>query len=135
MPSNKITEKHLPALNLMSAPNSMRNMLSSLDAGGLWFTRKIGTKMCMSRMRSTQSTRFKPGRSSVSVFVKKFVVEDGRCQLVRVFGFVNRILGTNQPSLTEDTTVLLSGDFLGHLEYQFHERIRRQLLRTVKQYA
>src|SRR6266481_5827264 len=80
-------------------------------------------------------SRFMPGRRSVSVFVEKSVVEDGRCQLVRVLGFINRVFGANQPSLTEDTTVLLSGDFLGHLEYQFDQRIGRQLLRTVKQYA
>src|ERR1700676_5739988 len=76
---------------------------------------------------------FQAGRSSV--FVEKFVVEDGRCQLVRGFGFVSRVFGTNQPALAKDTTVLLSGDFFGHLEDQFHERIGRQLLRTVKQYA
>jgi hypothetical protein len=27
-------------------------------------------------------SRFKPGRRSVSVFVEKFIVEDGRCQFV-----------------------------------------------------
>ena len=80
-------------------------------------------------------SRFMTGRRSVSVFVEKFVVEDGRRQLVRVLGFINRVFGANQPSLTEDTTVLLPGDFLGHLEYQFHQRIGWQLLRTVKQYA
>ena len=82
---------------------------------------------------SAAGSRFKPDRRSV--FVEKFVVQDGRCQLVRVLGVVNRVFGTNQPALAKDTTILLSGDFFGHLEDQFHERICRQLLRAVKQYA
>src|ERR1700674_4452861 len=94
---------------------------------------KAGRK-CV-RRRCMQRSRVKPGRRSVSVFVEKFVVEDGRCQLVRVFGFVNRVFGANQPSLAEHSTVLLSGDFFGHLEDQSHQRIRRQWLRAVKQYA
>jgi len=84
---------------------------------------------------SPAGSRFKPGRRSVSVFVEKFVVEDGRCQLVGVLRYLNRVFGTNQPALAKDTTVLLSGDFFGHLEDQFHQRIRRQWLRAVKQYA
>src|SRR6266404_5485248 len=81
------------------------------------------------------ASRFKRGRRSVSVFVKKLVVQDGRCQLVRVFGMVSRVFGTNESALAKDTTVLLSGDFFGHFEDQLHQRIRRQLLRAVKQHA
>ena len=69
-------------------------------------------------------SRFMTGRRSVSVFVEKFVVEDGRRQLVRILGFVSRIFGTNQPPLAKYTTILLSGDFFGHLEDQLHH-VRR----------
>src|SRR5260370_34287969 len=83
------------------------------------------------RRRCMQRSWVKPGRRTVSVFVEKFVVVDGRWQLVKVFGFVNRVFGTNQPSLTEHTTDLLSGDFFWHLEDQCHQRIWLQLMRDV----
>src|ERR1700688_1934350 len=117
MLSNKITEKHLPASNLMSAPDSMRNIC-------VWFRCRRALVYTKNRDENgygadacnAAGSRFKPGRRSVSVFVEKFIVEDGRCQFVRVFGFVNRVFGTNQAALAKDTTVLLSGDFFGHLE-------------------
>src|ERR1700674_93714 len=84
---------------------------------------------------SPVGSAFQAAGRSVSVFVEKFVVEDGRYQLVGVLGYFNRVFGTNQPALAKDTTVLLSGDFFGHFEYQFHQRIRRELLRAVKQHA
>src|ERR1700675_423613 len=84
---------------------------------------------------SAAGSRFKPGRRSVSIFVEKFVVEYGRCQLVRVLSLVNRVFGTNPAALAKDTTVLLSRDFFAHLEDQFHQRSRRQLLRGVNQDA
>src|SRR6266446_5374245 len=70
-----------------------------------------------------------------SVIVEKLVVEDGGRQPECVLDIVNRVLGTNQPPLAKDAAVLLSGDFFGHLKDHFHQRIRRQLLRAVKQYA
>src|SRR6202162_69772 len=93
--------------------------------------RKCGRRRCIQRGRLA----FQAAGRSVSVFVEKFVVEDGGYQLVSVLGYLNRVFGTNQPALAKDTTVLLSGDFFGHFEYQFHQRIRRQLLRAVKQHA
>jgi hypothetical protein len=92
-------------------------------------------RKCVRRRCRAVVSLFNPGRRSLSIFVEKFVVEDGRCQLVRVLGMVSRLFGTNQPALAKYVAVLLSGDFFGHLEDQFHERIRRQLLWTLKQYA
>src|SRR5229473_5082911 len=70
-----------------------------------------------------------------SVIVEKLVVEDGGHQPECILDIVNRVLDSNQPPLAKYTAVLLSGDFFGHLKDHFHQRIRRQLLRTVKQYA
>ena len=77
----------------------------------------------------------KPFAGPSSVFVEKFVVEDGGRQRVRVLGIVQRILDTNQSSLAKYAAVLLTGDFFGHLEDQFHQRIGGQLLGAVKQNA
>src|SRR6266851_2560659 len=70
-----------------------------------------------------------------SVIVEKLVVEDGGHQPECILDIVNRVLDSNQPPLAKYAAVLLSGDFFGHLEDHFHQRIRRQLLRAVKQYA
>src|SRR5271157_2944594 len=67
--------------------------------------------------------------------MEKLVVEDGGRQPESVLDIIHRVLDTNQPSLAKYIAVLLSGDFFGHLKDQFHQRIRRQLLRAVKQYA
>jgi len=74
------------------------------------------------------------GQCRRSVFVEKLVIEDGGRQSKSVLGIVNRVLHPNQPPLAKYIAVLLAGDFFGHLEDQFYKRIRRQLLRAVKQY-
>src|SRR5271157_2639879 len=70
-----------------------------------------------------------------SVLVEKLVVEDGGRQPESVLNIVNRVLDTNQPPLAKYIAVLLAGDFFGHFEDQFHQRIRRQLLRAMKEHA
>jgi hypothetical protein len=69
------------------------------------------------------------------ILMQKFVIEDGCRQFVRVFDIFNRTFAANQPALAEYIAVLLAGDFFGHLEDQFYQRIRRQLLRSLEQYA
>lgn len=70
-----------------------------------------------------------------SVLVEKFVIEDRGRQRESVVDIFHRVLGPNQPALAKYIAVLLPRDFFGHLEDQFHQRVRRQLLWAVKQNA
>src|SRR5580698_8834381 len=67
--------------------------------------------------------------------MQKFVIEDGCRQFVRVFDIFNRTFATNQAALAEYVAVFLAGDFFRHLEDQFYQRIRRELLGSLEQYA
>jgi hypothetical protein len=73
------------------------------------------------------------GRSLV--LMEKLVIEDGRCQLMSVFSILNRIFAANQPALAKYIAIFLAGDFFGHFEDQFDQRVRRQLLRALEKYA
>src|SRR5580700_2776998 len=63
-----------------------------------------------------------------SVVMKKLVVKNRRCQFMSVFDILNRIFAPNQPALTEHIAITLARDLLRHLEDQFNERVRRQLV-------
>src|SRR3954452_25571615 len=58
---------------------------------------------------------------SGSVVAQELVIEYGRRESDQ-FG-VARIFAANNSSLAEHTAVFLAGDFLGHLEYHFDQRV------------
>jgi len=119
-----------PALSEIegSAPGSREAAFKSSNALHVWLgpgRRREPTERSPLAFQAVRS----------SALMEKLVVEDGCRQPEGVLGIVNRVLDTDQPPLAKYIAVLLSGDFFGHLEDQFHQRIRRQLLRAVKQYA
>src|SRR5208337_1772873 len=106
--------------------------MSSLDARERRWRGKIGKRIRPDKRPG--NTRYSP-QIGKSVLVEKLVVEDGSRQHVRVLDIVKRVLGANQSSLAEYAAVLLARDFFRHLKDQFHQRIRRQLLRAMEHYA
>src|SRR5580658_2520833 len=69
------------------------------------------------------------------LFVQKFVIENRGREPESVFGIVDRVFSSNQPTLAEYVAVFLPGDLFRHLEDQFHQCVCRQLLRAMKHHA